>query len=407
MPRMWRHAPFISRSLASWSLLAVPAVLVALVLALTAPAAPPPEAKPPEPPEAVAPPPLAGFNLVPNTPASLALLVWGSPFAPQTGSWCLTSGLMAGTHPDVNVWDLRGALSTRPGRNQVGAATLFLSGFGPHAGAPLVELATLRAGDDEMIGCWTLIDTDKVRPFPAVYLQDGWIRDKKGIYVGQLEIEAFNQVVVLAYYTSEKAFARAARHDITYATLYNEPERNRGKVVHFNGRLKKVSRLDPPDEARAAGVTDMYEAWVFTDAYGENPICAVFTVLPPGMKVDNEQKYNLDVSFDGYFYKRYRYKAGDTKKANEFRDAPLLIGHTLNVPVQNLASQPDEAADNWGQHLIWVFVGLVGIAVAVVGGLTYWFRFSDQRIRRRLNRVRDRGFIPPAPDEVMTEENVN
>ena len=40
----------------------------------------------------------------------------------------------------------------------------------------------------------------------------------------------------------------------------------------------------------------------------------------------------IDVSFDGYFFKKYRYQSVDTeKKKPVWRDTPLLIGSTLRV----------------------------------------------------------------------------
>jgi hypothetical protein len=327
-------------------------------------------------------------------PENMAVLTAGTSFAPASGPWCGFSALAAGTHADIQVWDLRGPLSTRPGRVQIGASSLFLAGFGPAASTSLVELATLQAGDDE--SCWDLLDTDRLRPFPPSLLEEGRIRDRKGIYNGDPEIEAYNQILILAHYTSAKAFAAAARHDLSYANLFNEPERHRGQVVHVAGRLVKLRRFDPPDEARGAGVGDLYESWIMTDDFGENPVCAVFTVLPAGLKIDNRRRLNVPVGFDGYFYKRYRYKSPDTKKANEFRDAPLLIGHTLTGQFGASATGEGDASDAWGHNLIWIFLGVVGGALLVVVVLTSWFRYNDSRVRRRIAATRNADFVPPS-----------
>ncbi len=341
--------------------LAIPAVLVALLLA-AAPPIPPDEPQPIE-----------------IKAEHLAALCISSPCTPRIGPWSALSAVYAGASLDVPVWNLRGVFSTKAGRTNVGASMLFLSGFSPHTTTPLTELTVLQAGEHR--DCWNLIDTDKLRPFPKYFLEPGFIRDRHGIYNGDLEYEAYWQVLVQAHYTSAKAFARAARRDLTYAHLFNEPEQHRGEVVHIAGRLISLKRFDAPHEARAAGVANLYEGWIMTDAYGENPVCIAFTDLPSGLTVDNERKYNDKVGFDGYFYKRYRYKAIDSKKVNEFRDAPLLIGHTLTGQFESGGASGDD--ESWGHGLIWVFLCVVGGALLGVLALTCWFRYHDRRIRQR------------------------
>ncbi len=364
-------------------------VLTALLAAVVACAAAPEKAKekPAEP----------LFQVIDIKSENMAVLTIGAEFAPGSGPWCGFSSLVAGSHPEVQVWNLRGPLSTRPGRIQIGASTLFLNGFGRNAA--LNDLATLQAGDD--MNCWNLINTDEVRPISKAMFENGLIRDRHGIFNGDLEIEAYSQFIVMAHYTSERAFAKAARRDVTYMHLFNDPERYRGEPIHLAGRLVRLLRFDPPDEARAEGVSNLYEGWIMTDAYGENPACVVFTDLPPGLKIDGDRRLNIDVGFDGYFYKRYRYKAFDTKKSNQFRDAPLLIGHTLTGNFGADAGGVD-ASDNWGHNLIWVFMSVVGGALAAVIVLTFWFRFHDRRINNRLTETRHTGFVPP-PDERFSE----
>lgn len=329
-------------------------------------------------------------------PEYVAILTTGAAFAPRNGPWSTLADLYAGTTPEIPVWSLHGPFTTKPGRIQVGAASLFLGGFGSVPNSPLTELALLQAGEDR--DCWALINTEEVRPFPKLLLQPGRIRDRRGLFNGDPEIEDYAEVLALAHFTSAAAFAKAARHDVTYTHLFNEPEQYRGQVIHIAGRLVKLARFDPPPEARGRGVGDLYEAWIMTDAYGENPACIAFTDLPAGLKADAERKYNIEVSFDGYFYKRYRYKAYDTKKANQFRDAPLLIGHTLNGKF-GPGAEDEAATENWGQNLIWVFLGVVGGALLGVFGLTCWFRYHDRRVRHRISASRHTEFVPPDEGE--------
>src|SRR5262245_21846722 len=104
-------------------------------------------------------------------PTTLSVLTVGANLAPATGPWATLGLLCGGESPEFNkVWSLQGPLSTPRARRLVGGGTLFLSGLtGPRGYAPVAELALLQAGDQA--GCWELIDTDKVRPIPAMFLE--------------------------------------------------------------------------------------------------------------------------------------------------------------------------------------------------------------------------------------------
>ncbi len=331
---------------------------------------------------------------------NVSVLMTGAALAPQTGPLGTAATLLAGTEPQFRVWDLWGPLSSRPGRIQLGAATLTLDGFASTASLPqgLLQVAILQAGNDraEGDGCWTLIDTDTVRPFPRAF-RDGRIEDGKGLSIGTLETEAFAEMLVQSHYTSARAFAAAARRDLTYAQVFAEPATYRGQVMHIQGRLGRLSRLDPPPLAQAQGVSDLYEAWIFHDAYGLNPFCALFTELPPALRDCLGEKQlpqrDIEVAFDGYFYKKFRYKAADSK-ANTARDAPVFMGRTLQVlRLPAAAPEPDE----WGNHVIGVFVGAVAVVIVAGITLTWWFRHSDSRVHRRLRAARETSVVLPDP----------
>jgi hypothetical protein len=341
----------------------------------------------------------------PGTPQALAAGAVGAGTSPGAGPFAALAKALSGALPEVAAWNFRGPLSDRYGRQKVGAQTLFLRGFNCVQDLPsaLGELAVLQSGDDgrpDAVPCWSLLDTDRVQPFPAAFKEPGVIRDGKEIPVGTDEPVAFADVVTMAYYTSEAAFRKASRSDLTYAQVFAEPARYRGEVVHIGGRLKRLSRLDPPLEAKAQGVTDLYNAWIFNDAFGMNPFVAVFTVLPARMNdlvgQDKIKGTGVEVSFDGYFYKKFRYKAADSKERTA-REAPVFIGRTL-VPRLGPAPPEEPAGEDWSGQIMAVFLGIVGLGVVVVVGLTWWFRRSDERVRRRLVANRRPEFLPPDDD---------
>jgi hypothetical protein len=213
-------------------------------------------------------------------------------------------------------------------------------------------------------------------------------------YLQQLdEYQAYCEALVKAAHCSPKAFADSANRELTYAHLFNEPRKYRGRVVHFEGRLKRVRRFDPPLMLSQAGVKDLYEGWMFSsERYGANPVCLVFTDLPPGIQVSEDTWY--PVAFDGYFFKKYRYSAGDTKPG-QAREVPLLIGRAP-VLTESAAAEP-AAPWTWSHSMLVALLVLVVGTLALGFGLHWWFRRGDNRVRRRLAQA-PREFVPPPPE---------
>jgi len=218
----------------------------------------------------------------------------------------------------------------------------------------------------------------------------------KGVAGKESEEEtSYYDLLTLAHQFPAAAFARTARKDLEFPHLFNQPARYRGEVVHFDGRLNRLWRHEAPDRVREAGVEFVYEGWVFDkDVYGANPMCVVFTDLPPGLEVG--KKMDVPVSFDGYFFKKYRYPSGEktAKGGQVYRDSPLLVGH---APVLRDPPANDGEEGSHSQTMVAAFLGLlIGVMVVSVG-LTWWYKHGDKKVRRRVNQSRDVTFedLPP------------
>jgi hypothetical protein len=333
-----------------------------------------------------------------------SLRVLGGSTSARLGPWQAVVGLYAGEDPQFEAWSLQGPFSSRSGRLQVGTTSLFLNGFQGVAGVSglttaLPELGTLQVGDH--LECWALLDTDQLHPIPKAIWET--IEDRTGIFVGTEEATTYAQIITRANYTSHRAFMKAARKDVTYGHLFNHPEEFRGQIVHVEGRLKRVIRVPPMFEAANEGVHDLFVGYIFNESYGPHPYRVIFTEWPAKLprSLLNETKIDqsVEVAFAGYFYKRYRYEAADSKGRTR-RDAPMLIGHSLTV--LSLESSPDAAGDpsqvDWAHFMGYVFLGLLLSAVALVIGLTVYFRRADRRVRGRLLPYQTDEFIPPPPD---------
>ncbi|MFQ3652510.1 MAG: hypothetical protein SNJ75_19515, partial [Gemmataceae bacterium] len=323
-------------------------------------------------------------------PLHFALQAFGASALPSAGHGTLAT-LYAGEHELVRAWNFLSAMSGRESRISVGAASAMLDGF---AANPYSTLATLKAGESAQ--CWILRDTDKFYRLPAEWLET--VHDHRVIPVGDLEAETYAKILTLANYTSDRAFRAQARKDLTPMHLHTEPALHRGKVVFIEGHLRLINRYTPPPEALQEGVNDLYEAWIFPDAFGAKAICVVFTEWPAGLPrslLGQRKTDRIRVQVAGYFFKLLAYETRDREQPE--KSAPLLIAHTLSLPGAKVDPVTERTA--WMVYLIYgVPCLLIGLIVTLVA-VTIYFRRRDQQLRDHLRRLREREFVPPPADE--------
>jgi hypothetical protein len=244
-----------------------------------------------------------------------------------------------------------------------------------NACAVCIVLAGQRVGAAEDAAL-VLIDRDLLLGVVDKMPVQGWDQDED-------EARAYNYVLVKVSRTPVEALARNARADLTYAHLMEEPSKYRGALVHFEGRLRKLVQYDAPKLAAAEGVAQLYEAWIFGTTHYSNPMCVLFTELPPGLRPG--EKLDRWVAFDAFFFKRYRYRAVDA-----VRDAPLLMGRAPRAPATPAATTEPTVSE-----MLTGFVAFGAGTVALVVLLAWWFRRSDQRIHSTLARAQMVSPFPP------------
>ena len=208
---------------------------------------------------------------------------------------------------------------------------------------------------------------------------------------GYQEYLAYCQAVILSSQVPTDAFAKSAADnpDLGFSALYNEPARQRGKVVHLEGRLKRVSRFDAPLPAQRQGVKWLYEGWIFLDRPGP-PVVVIFTELPPAFKL-GDYAQPPRVTFDGYFFKKYRYRSGEKDRAGNFKamNTLLFIGPTLAVP-----SRPARpAASPLPRPVLYGVIVFIGFTIALLVVVSLWYRRSDRQIRARLQALQGERFL--------------
>jgi hypothetical protein len=192
------------------------------------------------------------------------------------------------------------------------------------------------------------------------------------------ENRAYNYLLVHARKFSAADLRKEARADLTFVHLWEEPAKYRGELITLKGHLRRLLRLDPTPLAAKEGVPAIYEGWLYADGNYTNPYCILASEigsgLQPGQKIDRE------VTYAGYFFKRYRYPAGDG-----WRDAPLLIGRSIE-PAQEAAEPVPSLI---GSVYLPVIFGILGVTVLLALGLAWRLRSSDRKVRDRLEQIRN------------------
>jgi hypothetical protein len=258
---------------------------------------------------------------------------------------------------------------------------------------PLTAWALLQAGAGFSLwsGLPEKLEPETAKAPPLLNLDS--VQDGTKLLPGE-ESLAFCEALVKAHQTSQRAFSNSATRSLTYGNLFNEPQLHRGKVVHLEGRLKRLIRYEPPSETKTDKIKDRYDAWIFDpDNYGANPFYVVFTDLPAGLEPGD--KLDVRVSFDGYFFKKYRYQAADV-----LRDAPLLIGHTIILKQAPVKSDSEEGGLFSGIMAV-TFLGVLGGVFLLAFLLTLWYRRNDRAVQMRLINAQASTFQLP-PDEGET-----
>ncbi len=68
---------------------------------------------------------------------------------------------------------------------------------------------------------------------------------------------------------------------MTFAHLWNTPERYRGKVIPIQGRLARLRKNDATLAAQKQGVRYVYEGWIFGPTEHSRPFWVVYSQSCP------------------------------------------------------------------------------------------------------------------------------
>lgn len=212
--------------------------------------------------------------------------------------------------------------------------------------------------------------------------------------------EPYEDVLLHAHKFNKDELAAAARRDVSYYDMMDDKGRRdevRFELVHLDGRLKRLKKITSLGRLKSAGMTDLYEAWIYpSGGRGHDPICVILSDPPAGLEPADDFTPGVPVSTSGYFFKVIEYPSNQPNPKDPertmFRRAPLLLGRGLTT-----GKDPDGLTASV-TDLVTVSLVFGGAVLLGLLGLAIWFRRTDAGSRRAyVNRLRNPYTPPPPP----------
>lgn len=193
--------------------------------------------------------------------------------------------------------------------------------------------------------------------------------------IREAELPIYHRTLALARLTAASDQAQQAV-TVSYGVLMTEPWKYRGKLISITGRVRRLLPINA--SANPDGISQLYDAWIFTPDSGSSPYHVVCSSIPEG--IEPAEMFNKDppeVTLRGFFFKRQGYAAnGNEDEEVALASAPLLLASGFDlVPV--LQTQTRDVASEMVPWLWWFALG-----IGAVLALLFWnFAASDWAFR--------------------------
>jgi hypothetical protein len=207
---------------------------------------------------------------------------------------------------------------------------------------------------------------------PPAWLAD--VRDNS-LGIRSAEGAAYFSILARIRGVAPDVLEQAARRDITYAELMNDPQRHRGELIVLEGELRRFTPL--PAGENSEGIGQLYDGWLFTEEAGrKSPYRFICTGKPEGLPEGNTIRERVRCT--GYFFKRCGYET-----EHGLHSAPLLLGSEVRW-----IHPPRRTDDGRGAaaYIVWI----MGLLAAGLGGTLWWLTASERRMQNE-HRQRARG----------------
>ncbi len=175
------------------------------------------------------------------------------------------------------------------------------------------------------------------------------------------EMPAYWQFLKWSRTRSFAELEKTARRDLPYTQLWEQPDLYRGQSIRLKLHVRRVLKFEPKENP--LGLTELFEAWGWTDESRSFPFVVVFPERPAGLPIGTD--VDADIVFVGYFLKWMNYEAFDKKK-----NSPLLVGRARPVTRATVLARE---AGGWESGV------LTALVLAVALGLIGWIGFGAKR----------------------------
>src|SRR5262245_36146743 len=217
---------------------------------------------------------------------------------------------------------------------------------------------------------------------------------------GELDVElkmegfAYESVLKHAAQFSHSELEGQARRDVLFRNLIDNGRTSyKLDLIRLEGRLRRLTRIDPEPEWKLHNIEAIFEAWIFPPNE-TTPVCFLCTELPQGLAPQKDLTRDLldkPVAVTGYYFKLmlYEQRAIDPKQPTKhvLWPAPVLIGRSMTL-------LPDGALEDGGQAwrstFVPVAVGGFTLIALILVVLSWRYRRGDRLVRERLRNARNR-----------------
>lgn len=185
---------------------------------------------------------------------------------------------------------------------------------------------------------------------------------------------------------------QSGQRKFSVAALFNEPAKQRGRLVSLSGVARRTVRIPIEDLDIVARFhrDHYYEIDLFPDDSQGNPVVVCVPDLPEGMSPGGPPQYREPIEVAGFFLKTWRYPAvlcdedrGLQSGKAVVQSAPLLIGQTP-VRCPQARSGPTATGMIAGAMLALVMIG--------VWLLLWHLRHGDREFHEKVLARRDLAF---------------
>jgi hypothetical protein len=211
------------------------------------------------------------------------------------------------------------------------------------------------------------------------------------------EYNTYNSLVLHTRNFTVEEMLAVARKDVSYGDLLAKDDEHRESyrfdIIRFDGHLKRLKKIPSNPELAAAGIPELYEAWIYP-AKDNKPICVLLIEPPAGVEPNLDIVPGRTVTVAGYFFKTIAFTSGEkaSKEGNTVtRFAPLIFA-------KGMIAQPlsdSDAGNIWRTAFLPAVLTVIGVLTLFVLGLTWYFRRGDRVSKRAVDANKLNPFEAP------------